>query len=301
MGQNVLDIQGLSKNYGKTRALQKLDLTVEKGQIFGLLGPNGSGKTTTLGIILGAIIQSEGSYKWFNQDDEIQARLKIGSILEQPSFYHYLSAVDNLKIACAIKRTSTSRIDKVLKRVDLLHRKNDPFKTYSLGMKQRLAIASALISDPEVMILDEPSNGLDPQGIAEMRELIIELAKEGRTIILASHLLDEVQKICTHFAVLRTGRKIYQGRVGDLDTENVLVELRSTNTSLLVDVLKNAEMVSKISSHQEIVEVQLKDGVAIDELHTYLINNGVILNLLRPQANKLEKKFLEVLKAGADG
>jgi len=301
MEENVLEIQGLSKNYGKTRALQKLDLSVQKGQIFGLLGPNGSGKTTTLGIVLGAINQSEGSFRWFNQNDKVKARLKIGSILEQPSFYHYLSAEDNLKVVCAIKKASTRRIDEVLKRVDLLHRKNDPFKSYSLGMKQRLAIASALISDPEVMILDEPTNGLDPQGIAEMRDLIIELAKEGRTIILASHLLNEVQKICTHFAVLRTGRKIYQGRVGELDGENVIVEIRSTNTSLMLHVLNNAEMVSKLSSHQDIAEVQLKDGATIDQFHSYLISKDVVLNLLRPQANKLEKKFLEVLKEGADG
>jgi len=300
MPETVLDIKGLSKNYGKTRALQTLDLRVEKGQIFGLLGPNGSGKTTTLGIVLGAINRSAGSFRWFDNADQVKARLRIGSILEQPSFYHYLSAEDNLRVVCAIKRANPSRIDAVLKRVDLLHRKKDPFKSYSLGMKQRLAIASALISDPEVMILDEPTNGLDPQGIAEMRELIIELGQEGRTIILASHLLDEVQRICSHFAVLRTGRKIYQGSVSDLDSENVLVELRSNNTSALVDVLKKSDIVVKSKQHLDLVEVQLKDSTTVDQLHSYLIDHGVVLNLLRPQPNKLEKKFLEVLREGSD-
>lgn len=300
MSQSVLEIDGLSKNYGKTRALHELDLTVEKGQIFGLLGPNGSGKTTTLGIVMGAINKSRGNFRWFEQADATAARLRIGSILEQPSFYHYLSAEDNLKVVCAIKKVSTERIDKVLERVDLLHRKKDPFKTYSLGMKQRLAIASALLSDPEVMILDEPTNGLDPQGIAEMRELIIELAAENRTIILASHLLDEVQKICSHFAVLRTGKKIFQGSVKDLDSENILVEIRSEDSQALEGVINQTELVAKVNRHLDIFEVQLKDSSTIDQLHTYLIDKGIVLNLLRPQPNKLEKKFLEVLREGRD-
>jgi ABC-2 type transport system ATP-binding protein len=300
MSQSVLEIDGLSKNYGKTRALHELDLTVEKGQIFGLLGPNGSGKTTTLGIVMGAINKSSGKFRWFEQGDATAARLRIGSILEQPSFYHYLSAEDNLKVVCAIKKVSTERIDKVLERVDLLHRKKDPFKTYSLGMKQRLAIASALLSDPEVMILDEPTNGLDPQGIAEMRELIIELAAENRTIILASHLLDEVQKICSHFAVLRTGKKIFQGSVKDLDSENILVEIRSEDAQALEGVINQTELVAKVNRHLDIFEVQLKDTATIDQLHKYLIDKGIVLNLLRPQPNKLEKKFLEVLREGRD-
>ena len=300
MSEPVLEIRGLSKNYGKTRALHNLDLQISKGQIFGLLGPNGSGKTTTLGIVMGVINRSGGDFCWFNQTNQTKARLRIGSILEQPSFYHYLSAEDNLKVVCAIKKTSTRRIDQVLDRVDLLHRKKDPFKTYSLGMKQRLAIASALISNPEVMILDEPTNGLDPQGIAEMRDLIKELAGDNRTIILASHLLDEVQKICSHFAVLRSGKKIYQGGVGDLDTENILIELRSVNSDLLDQVLRESQMIIKFNRHLDIFEVQLKETVSIDEFHQYLIGKGVILNLLRPQPNKLEKKFLQVLKDGGD-
>lgn len=300
MSKAVLDINGLSKNYGKTRALHKLDLSVEKGQIFGLLGPNGSGKTTTLGIVMGAINKSSGDFSWFGQRNQTKARLRIGSILEQPSFYHYLSAEDNLKVVCAIKKASNKRIDKVLERVDLLHRKKDPFKTYSLGMKQRLAIASALISDPEVMILDEPTNGLDPQGIAEMRDLIMELADEKRTIILASHLLDEVQKICSHFAVLRSGKKIFQGSVKDLDSENILVEIRSENSPALAAALSESEHIEKYSSHIDVFEVQLRESASVDDLHKFLISKGIVLNLLRPQPNKLEKKFLEVLKEGKD-
>lgn len=294
----VLKIQGLSKRYGRTNALKSLDLEVEKGEIFGLLGPNGSGKTTTLGIILGAINQNAGNFQWFEEEDEIQARLRIGSILEQPSFYHYLSAEDNLKVVCAIKRTPYSRIDEVLERVDLLKRKQDAFKTYSLGMKQRLAIASSLIADPEVLILDEPTNGLDPQGIAEIRELIIELRKEGRTIILASHLLDEVQKICSKFAVLKSGQKIFQGSVGDLDAENSFVELKSADSDKLYMALQESNLTLNIKKQVDVLEVQLIEGISLETLHKFLIDRGIVLNLLQPQPNRLEKKFLEVLREG---
>ena len=294
----VLKIQGLSKRYGRTNALKSLDLEVEKGEIFGLLGPNGSGKTTTLGIILGAINQNAGNFQWFEEEDEIQARLRIGSILEQPSFYHYLSAEDNLKVVCAIKRTPYSRIDEVLERVDLLKRKQDAFKTYSLGMKQRLAIASSLIADPEVLILDEPTNGLDPQGIAEIRELIIELGKEGRTIILASHLLDEVQKICSKFAVLKSGQKIFQGSVGDLDAENSFVELKSADSDKLYMALQESNLTLNIKKQVDVLEVQLIEGISLETLHKFLIDRGIVLNLLQPQPNRLEKKFLEVLREG---
>jgi ABC-type multidrug transport system ATPase subunit len=206
----VLEINNLSKNYGRIKAVDQASFSVEKGQVFGILGPNGSGKTTTLGIILDVIQPSEGSYQWFEEPNSHQQRKKIGSILETPNFYPYLSAVNNLKIVADIKGIDYSDIERVLKVTNLVDRKDDKFKTYSLGMKQRMSIASALLGDPEVLVLDEPTNGLDPQGIAEVRNLIIELGNQGKTIILASHLLDEVEKVCTHAAVLKKGKFFLQ-------------------------------------------------------------------------------------------
>ncbi|MBC7474435.1 MAG: ATP-binding cassette domain-containing protein, partial [Candidatus Sericytochromatia bacterium] len=198
---NILEINNLSKNYGKLKAVNSLSLTVQKGNIYGLLGPNGSGKTTTLGIVLGVINSSSGDFRWFNSDEKTKSRKKIGAILETPNFYTYLSAYKNLQIVADIKGVDYQRIDTVLKTVNLFERKKDNFAGYSLGMKQRLALASALLSDPDVLVLDEPTNGLDPQGIADIREIIQKTAREGKTIIIASHILDEIEKVCTHVAV----------------------------------------------------------------------------------------------------
>ena len=190
----VLKINDLTKRYGKITALDNMNLEVKRGNVFGILGPNGSGKTTTLGILLEVINQTSGDFKWFGVPSDQNTRKRIGAILEHPTFYPYLTGVQNLKIVCDIKEVPYSRVDECIKQVGLDERKDSKFKTYSLGMKQRLSIASALLCHPEVMILDEPTNGLDPQGIAEIRDLIIEIANSGKTIIIASHLLDEVQK-----------------------------------------------------------------------------------------------------------
>ncbi|MGB0432632.1 MAG: ABC transporter ATP-binding protein, partial [Bacteroidia bacterium] len=222
---NVVETFELTKKYGKVTAVDKLSFKIGQGQVFGILGPNGSGKTTTLGMLSGVTNATAGSYKWFGQTENNKVRQKQGIILERPNFYPYMSAYKNLKVVAAIKSLPHERIDIVLKQVGLYNRKNDKFKTYSLGMKQRLSIASALLSDPEVLILDEPTNGLDPQGIAEIRVLITDIAKSGKTIVLASHLLDEVQKVCTDFMVLSNGKLMYQGPVADVSGDSVKVEL----------------------------------------------------------------------------
>ncbi|UII23600.1 ABC transporter ATP-binding protein [Fulvivirga ligni] len=201
--ETVLQIKNLTKRYGRLTAVNKLNLEIQKGCVFGILGPNGSGKTTTLGILLDVINKTDGDFSWFGQPATKEMRKRVGAILETPIFYPYLSAVKNLEIVAAIKGAPVANIEPVLKKVELYERRFDKFRTYSLGMKQRLSIASALLCDPEVMILDEPTNGLDPQGIAEIRRLIKEIAADGKTIILASHLLDEVQKVCTHFCILK--------------------------------------------------------------------------------------------------
>ena len=298
MADHILEISGLNKRYGSIQAVNNLELNVQKGTVFGLLGPNGSGKSTTLGILLGVVQKDSGVYKWFGNEPTASQRRRLGAILESPTFYPYLSGVQNLKIVCKIKEVPQSRIMEVLEQVGLGQRAESPFKTYSLGMKQRLAIASALLSDPEILILDEPTNGLDPQGIAEIRELIISIAEQGKTIILASHLLDEVQKVCTHFAVLKQGQKIFQGTVAESLMGNEGVEL-------LADDLENLKAI--IASFPSFIdmklnkvgrlEVQLAKETPIQHLHQFLIEKGIVLTHLAYINKSLEKQFLQLLSA----
>jgi len=295
--ENILEINSLSKNYGRVKAVDSLDLTVQRGSVFGILGPNGSGKSTTLGMLLGVINPVSGSYQWFDGLEGYKARRRIGAILESPCFYHYLSAENNLKVVAEIKQVDTARIDVVLERVGLLLRKNDAFKTYSLGMKQRLAIASALLSDPEVMILDEPTNGLDPQGIADIRDLIIDLANEGRTIILASHLLDEVQRICTDFAVLRSGKKIFQGKVADLNQDKTNVEVAADDDEKLLNYLTNSPFIATHRKEGSLYKLTLNADSNLTSFHSDVIAKGIVLNRLSANTNTLEQKFLQLLKS----
>jgi ABC-2 type transport system ATP-binding protein len=297
MSEIVLNIESLNKRYGKVNALKDMSLEVNRGEVFGLLGPNGSGKTTTLGILLGAINSSSGSFSWFGEGEGHHLRKRIGAILEAPSFYHYLSAAQNLKVVAAVKQAPIHMIDRVLGRVGLASRKDDAFKTYSLGMKQRLAIASALLSDPEVMVLDEPTNGLDPQGIAEIRELILELAEEGRTIILASHLLDEVQRVCSHFAVLSNGVKMYQGSVAELLHAKSRVEIEAPDRAALKTALSNMPAVLTVKESQTHLSITLQEGFDIAALNKALIEEGVVLSHLNQRHESLEQRFLEILKS----
>lgn len=290
----VLNINGLTKNYGRLTAVNNLNLQINKGEVFGILGPNGSGKTTTLGILLDVINKTSGEFSWFGQPPTPEVRKKIGAILETPIFYPYLSAVKNLEIVAEIKGADKANIEPCLKKVELFERKDDKFRTYSLGMKQRLSIASALLCDPEVMILDEPTNGLDPQGIAEIRELIKSIAKDGKTIILASHLLDEVQKVCSHFAVLKKGNLLYSGLVDDIDKGVVSVEVASDNDKLY-SVLEGCPFVEKVSEDQGKYTAQLNSDKTASDLNTYLHENGVGLSHLLTQKKSLEKQFLELL------
>jgi ABC-2 type transport system ATP-binding protein len=294
--ENVLNINNLSKRYGKIQAVDKLDLTVKQGQVFGILGPNGSGKTTTLGMILEVVAPSGGSYQWFQNTKTVEARKNIGSILETPSFYPYLTAVQNLRIAAHIKQCGTDRIETVLELVALYDRKDDKFKTYSLGMKQRLSIASALLSDPPVLILDEPTNGLDPQGIAEVRDLIKEIAGQGKTIIMASHLLDEVQKVCTHFCVLRKGIKIHEGSVADTLGEINRVEVSSHDIDKLEKCIGGFSGQESIQKNGNSLYVTLKPDFTSAEINDFCFKQGIVLKKLVTQTNSLEKEFLKILK-----
>lgn len=295
----VLSIKNLTKNYGRITAVNDLNLEVKRGNVFGILGPNGSGKTTTLGIILDVINQSSGSFEWFGQKSSSATRKRIGAILEHPIFYPYLTGIQNLKIVCDIKGVPYSRVEEVLSQVDLEERKGSKFSTYSLGMKQRLSIASALLCNPEVMILDEPTNGLDPQGIAEIRELIIEIANSGKTIIIASHLLDEVQKVCTHFCVLQRGKLIHNGLVDDVGKGSVSVEVKA-DAENLEEVLNAGKMHSQIKRELDKFILTMVDGYGAADINKYLFDHGITAKHIVVKVKTLEKQFLEIL-AGQGG
>ena len=294
--QPILSIEGISKSYGNIQALQNVSYEVPKGAVFGLLGPNGSGKTTMLSIILDVLKANTGTFNWFGKPGSPETRKRIGSLLETPNFYHYLSAVDNLKITCAISgRGNDQAIEDVLKIVKLYERKNSRFSTYSLGMKQRLAIGAALLGNPEVLLFDEPTNGLDPVGIAEIRELIRELSKQGKTIIMASHLLDEVEKVCTHVAIMKRGKLLAAGPVNEVLANEDIVELSSLHASDLKLALENFPGYSSIQENGELIQLYFPMGTApMEELNRYCFEKGIVLNQLLLKKKSLETKFFEL-------
>jgi len=290
----VLSIQELTKHFGRIRAVNNLNMEVHRGQVFGMLGPNGSGKTTTLGMLMGVVNPTSGGFNWFGEDPTPEVRRKIGAVLEHPIFYPYLSGQKNLELNAMIKKCPAENIPKVLEIVELTERRNDKYRTYSLGMKQRLAIASALLNNPTVLILDEPTNGLDPMGIAEIRGLIKKIAEDGKTIILASHLLDEVQKVCTHFCVLKKGNLVHTGPVHDVGRGAEIVEVGAEADnldSLLVDFSGTSSLVKENHHFQ----VTLKEGFQSKDLNRFLFEKGVVANHLVTQKKSLEKMFLEIL------
>jgi ABC-type multidrug transport system ATPase subunit len=294
---SILSIRSLTKFYGRIQALNQVSFEVPEGSVFGVLGPNGSGKTTLLGIVMDVLKANEGQYSWFGEPPSEKHRQQIGCLLETPNFYHYLSGERNLRIAAAIKGHGTEDIDRVLKMVKLSDRRQSLFSTYSLGMKQRLAIASSLLGNPPVLVLDEPTNGLDPVGIAEMRELIRDLRREGKTIVLASHLLDEVEKVCTHVAILQKGRLLMAGDVNEVLVNEDYLELGANPDRLealrsAVSALPGVREVRKYDPH---VQVFFENGVAdLAEVNQYCFDKGVVLNHLQLCRRSLESKFMEL-------
>lgn len=296
--EQVLTIENLNKNYGSLRAVNNISFQIEKGSVFGILGPNGSGKTTTLGMLLGVTHPSSGSFSWFGQPLSKKTLQRIGAILEQPNIYPYLSAVNNLKIVCDIKEANYNRIDEVLKLVDLYDRKNDKYKNFSLGMKQRLAIASALVNNPEVLVLDEPTNGLDPQGIAQIRDIINKIAEQGTTILLASHMLDEVEKVCSHVAVLKRGEVLFSGPVHEVLGDNTTVELAADDETLLYEALAKLPYVKSVTkSPGKRMVASLNDAsISGARINRDLQSLGIVLSHLVARKKSLEAYFLEVTK-----
>ena len=291
----VLSIYNLTKYYGKLKALDNLSLEVFPGEILGFLGPNGSGKTTTLGILLGILKANSGTFSWFGNPPSHEQRKKIGALLETPLFYPYLSGYDNLKIIATIKDAPLTEIDEVLHIVGLEERRGSKFKTYSLGMKQRLAIAAALLGKPEVMILDEPTNGLDPTGIVEIRDLIVKIAKRGMTIVLASHLLDEVEKICTHVVVLERGKKLHAGSVSEVLRSSVTIELAAYDMKALQQALEEEAFVVATRPEAGLLIAELNRKVETSEINRLLTNKGIYVSHLALRKKSLENYFLELL------
>jgi ABC-type multidrug transport system ATPase subunit len=292
---SVLSLQGITKFYGRIQALNNVSFDVPAGSVFGVLGPNGSGKTTLLGIVMDVLKANAGDFLWFGQHADEDQRKKIGTLLETPNFYHYLSGKRNLNIAAEIKKRGKDDIQNVLEKVKLSQRQNSKFSTYSLGMKQRLAIASALLGNPSVLVLDEPTNGLDPVGIAETRELIRNLAKEGKTIILASHLLDEVEKVCTHVAILQKGKLITSGHVDEVLVNEDIVEVAAENMEELSNILTDYPGSSSVTAHHGRAQLHFRNGSAnLESVNRFCFEKGIVLNHLQLKKKSLEAKFFEL-------
>ena len=293
--ETILSIKNLNKHYGKVHAVNNVSLEIHKGNVYGILGPNGSGKSTTLGIVLNVVNKTSGEYSWFGGTMQTHDALKkVGAIIERPNFYPYMTAKENLELVCKIKNINYAKVDEKLELVGLVERKNSKFSTFSLGMKQRLAIASAILNDPEILILDEPTNGLDPQGIHQIRDIIRLIASQGTTILLASHLLDEVEKVCSHVLVLRKGKILYSGSVDDMSNSEDFFELNSNDIQALKSNLNNHPSIQKVVEENGKIIAYFKTAVEASDLNRYLFEKGIAVNHLVKRKRSLEEQFLEL-------
>jgi ABC-2 type transport system ATP-binding protein len=293
--ETILRITNLHKKFRKVHAVNNVSLEIKKGNVYGILGPNGSGKSTTLGIVLNVVNKTSGAFEWFDGSLSTHDALKkVGAIIERPNFYPYMTAEENLKLVCKIKNIPFDKVNEKLELVGLFDRKDSKFKTFSLGMKQRLAIASALLNDPEILILDEPTNGLDPQGIRQIRDLIKIIANQGTTILLASHLLDEVEKVCSHVIVLRYGVTLYQGTVDGMLANEGFFELKADNFDELIQAVSQHQSVDKIEVQDGKALVYLKATLEAGELNEYLFNKNIVLTHLLKRKTSLEEQFLKL-------
>jgi ABC-2 type transport system ATP-binding protein len=293
--ETILSIKNLYKRYGKLQAVKDVSLEIQKGNVYGILGPNGSGKSTTLGIVLNVVNKTSGTYSWFGGTMQTHEALKrVGAIIERPNFYPYMTAQENLELVCKIKGINYTKVQEKLEIVGLNERKDSKFNTFSLGMKQRLAIASALLNDPEILILDEPTNGLDPQGIHQIRDIIKQIASQGTTILLASHLLDEVEKVCSHVLVLRKGEILYTGTVEGMSSGNGYIELQATNNVALIEALEHYPNIEKIKEEDGKVLLYSKSEIDPSLLNKFLADKSIYLNHLAKRKNSLEEQFLEL-------
>lgn len=292
----TLRISAISKSYGPIQALHDVSFTVPRGSVFGILGPNGSGKSTLLGILLQILKADKGSTEWIDKEGMPLSRHQIGAFLETPNFYHYMSGYNNLKITSEISgRGTPAEINQILDQLKLGHRKYSKFSTYSLGMKQRLAIAAALLGNPPILLLDEPTNGLDPEGIAEIRSLIQQLAANGTTVIMASHLLDEVEKVCTHVAILKKGELLISGNMRDLMSGEEIIHLDAADLTRLLAILQDYPGISSMKIAQEKLMLSAVSGkIELDNLNAFCFQQGIVLRQITLHKKSLETTFLEL-------
>lgn len=287
----------LTRRYGQRAVVDQLNLVVPRGDVFGLLGPNGAGKTTTLTMLLGLVKPTSGQAWVLGHDiaaDPVSALQHVGATIEAPAFYPYLSAYDNLRVLTMVDHLPTHRIDAVLRQVDLHERARQPFRTFSQGMKQRLAIAAALLAEPELIILDEPTNGLDPAGTAAVRDLIRALAAAGHTIILSSHLLHEVQQVCQHVAILKQGRLIAQGAVADLlhERQQVLIEVEG-DVQAAVNALRDYAPIESVTTEGNRLHINAPPQQTA-AINARLVQHGIPVVMVNARTASLEDLFLDV-------
>ena len=299
---SVLSVKNLSKSYGPVRALNNVSFDVPPGSVFGILGPNGSGKTTLLGIIMDVLKANGGEFLWYGKPGSEKQRRQIGTLLETPNFYHYLSGEANLKIAAAIKEKGKEDIPVVLEKVNLTQRRHSKFSTYSLGMKQRLAIASTLLGNPDVLVFDEPTNGLDPAGIAEIRELMKQLNRQGKTIIMASHILDEVEKVCTHVAIIQKGdlktvgtvSEVLSGHSSKEETDTIEIDLAAENIAALEEIIKQLPGLIQLNKTDNSLSILCSETVTPAAVNKFCFEKNLVLTQLNVKRKSLEKRFLEI-------
>lgn len=293
--ENILTIKNLNKKFGKIHAVKDLNINIQRGNIYGILGPNGSGKSTTLGIVLNVVNKTSGEFKWFDGNLQTHEALKkVGAIIERPNFYPYMTAQENLELVCKIKKIPVQNVQEKLELVGLFDRKDYPFKTFSLGMKQRLAIASALLNNPEILILDEPTNGLDPSGIHQIRDIIQHIASQGTTILLASHLLDEVEKVCTHIMIMRKGEMLFEANVKEIREQNSYYEIGSENLNELETCLQKNFKINKLEQSNSHLNVFFTDEIQATQINKKLFENGLTINHLNKKKQSLEDVFLNI-------
>ena len=295
----LVEVTGLTKRYGDTLAVDGVDLTVQPGEVYGFLGPNGAGKTTTLRILTGLIAPTSGTVRVLGgSPGNAQVLARTGSMIESPAFYPYLSGLDNLRLLAEYAEVDRARIREVLELVDLTDRAKDRFSTYSLGMKQRLGVAAALLKDPELVILDEPTNGLDPAGMRDMRRLIRELGADGRTVLLSSHLLGEVQQICDRIGIISEGKMVAEHNVDELRAEQELV-IRAAPRESARSVLQHALGADAVHLYDDTLRVKVAPDRAA-EMNKLLVEAGIAVSELHSTERALEDVFFELTSTGKE-
>ncbi|MDQ6811452.1 MAG: ABC transporter ATP-binding protein [Actinomycetota bacterium] len=297
-GAPGIEILDLTKWYGRQVAVDHLNLTVERGEIFGFLGPNGAGKTTTMRMLLGLVRPTSGNARilGLNIASDLPAVLRrTGAIIETPTFYPYLSGRDNLRAMARLTRTPYGRVSEILDLVDLASAASKRFRTYSLGMKQRLAVGAALLHRPDLLILDEPANGLDPAGIVAMRDLMRRLKEAGHTVLISSHVLHEVEQICDRIAIMTRGRIVVEGRVADLLGNDDMLEVRVERIADAEQILRVVPWIASLVREDDCLVVGAPEGRAT-EITRILAENGLYVSGVRPRELSLEHYFLDIVR-----